>query len=200
MMPTPSGLYYLFGALMLAVAAYSVALLILQLASDRRSGWDVDVAHILMGVSMAGMFVTQWAFGPSAMWEFVFAVLLTWFVGRSVQSVMRHGRHLPHETIHAVMSLAMLLMYRSAAGSTASRSMSMSTTAARVDPVLAFVLAVTVLASAVFTLASPVKGVSHHGRHAPAYAMSGVISAPWLEDASHAVMCVGMAFILVLTF
>ena len=133
------------------------------------------------------------------------------------------GIHLTHYLIHAAMSFAMLLMYVFPAGaSSGAMSMSMaSSSSARIDPGLSLLLAFVFFASAIFTLASPVKGVSHHGRHARAYAMSGpaggtvgdasgsapasatggtlgLIAAPWLEDASHVVMCVGMGFMLIL--
>ncbi len=223
MTPTPSWLYYLFAVAMLAVAAYGLVLLALSVAARRTAGWDVDIAHIFMGVSMAGMFVAGWAFGPSAIWELVFAVLLVWFLVQSVQSVIAFGIHLTHYLIHAVMSFAMLLMYVFPVGST-NRGVSMSMAAAssaRIDPGLSLLLAFVFFASAIFTLASPIKGVSHHGSHARAYAMSGatggtleapsgqaaasagrgavgVITAPWLEDASHVVMSIGMGFMLIL--
>ena len=96
-----------------------------------------------------------------------------------------------------------------------------SSSSARIDPGLSLLLAFAFFASAVFTLASPNKGASHHGTHARAYAMSGaaggtveapsgqtlprpvvarsdVITAPWLEDASHVVMAIGMGFMLIL--
>ncbi len=102
-----------------------------------------------------------------------------------------------------------------------SMSMSASPTAAKLDPGLGLLLAVLFFASAVFTLASPARGASHHGTHVPVYAISGVatspappaigergrppvgavealITAPWLEDASHVVMCIGMGFMLIL--
>ena len=69
MTPTPSWLYYLFAVAMLAVAAYCLVLLAVSVATRRTAGWDVDIAHIFMGVSMAGMFVADWAFGPSAIWN-----------------------------------------------------------------------------------------------------------------------------------
>jgi hypothetical protein len=70
-------------------------------------------------------------------------------------------------------------------------------------------------------LASPVKGRSHFGSHAPDHvygaraslrsgdgnaagapstliSLEGAIAAPWLVDVSHAVMCVSMAFVLIL--
>jgi len=223
MTPTPAWMYYLFAVTMLAVAAYGLVLLAVSVAIRRSAGWDVDVAHLFMGVSMAGMFVTGWAFGPSAIWELIFTVLLVWFLVQSVQSVITFGIHLTHYLIHAAMSFAMLLMYVFPVGST-SRGISMSMASssnARIDPGLSLLLAVAFFASAIFTLASPIKGVSHHGRHSRAYAMSGtgggtveapsgpapasaargamgLIAAPWLEDASHVVMCVGMGFMLIL--
>jgi hypothetical protein len=219
--PTPSWLYYLFGALVLVVAAYGVALLAVSLRTRNLPGWDVDVSHAFMGVAMAGMFVTQWAFGPSAMWELIFAVLLLWFSVRSIQSLLRWGLHLTHFLIHALMSFAMLLMYwfpMPTTGGASMTSMSMPSTRARVDPGLTLVLVAILCASAIFTLASPYKGASHHGRHVPTYAVSGssgsggtaepsergslsaeaLVSSPWLEDMSHVVMSVAMAFMLVL--
>ena len=223
MTPTPAWLYYFFAVAMLAVAAYGLGLLVVSVVIRRSAGWDVDVAHLFMGVSMAGMFVTDWAFGPSAIWELIFTVLLVWFLVQSVQSVIAFGIHLTHYLIHAAMSFAMLLMYLFPAGSR-SGAMSMSvasSSSARIDPGLSLLLAFAFFTSAIFTLASPVKGASHHGRHARAYAMSGpaggaaevesgpapaaaaggalgLIAAPWLEDAGHVVMCVGMGFMLIL--
>lgn len=219
-MGTPSWLYYLFGTVMLAVAAYCAALLFYSVTGRHQSGRDVDVAHILMGVSMAGMFVPKWAFGPSAVWELLFAGLFVWFVVRSIQSVQRFGLHKPHEAIHAAMSFAMLLMYLYPMGSTPGASMSMSATSggAKLDPGIGFVLAFMFFASAVFTLAAPVKGVSHHGGHALAYdgggpegsgrsvvlktqdvgTLEAIVTKPWLEDVSHVVMCFAMGFMLIL--
>lgn len=219
-MSTPSWLYYLFGGVMLAVAAYSVSLLLLGFATHRPAGRDVEISHVFMGVAMAGMFVGHWAFGRSAVWEIIFSLLMIWFVVASIQSIQRFGLHLPHAVIHAVMNFTMLLMYWFPVGApspTGSMAMSGSTVGGHVDPGLASLLAVVLCASAVFTLASPVKGRSHFGSHAPAYAVAGggepsggagetapvlavesAVAAPWLVDVSHAVMCVGMAFMLVL--
>lgn len=224
MTTTPSWLYYSFGSLMLVVAAYCLVLLIATVAKHKPAGWDVDAAHVLMGVSMAGMFVARWAFGRGAVWEVIFAVLLTWFLARSAQSMLKYGLHLSHSLIHAVMSFAMLLMYWfpvQLTGGAPSGSMSMASSASRLDPGLALLLAFMLCASAIFTLASPNKGASHHGAHLPAYAMSGagesggsdgctegpivspgrveeLLALPWLEDASHVVMCVAMGFLLIL--
>jgi hypothetical protein len=216
---TPSWLYYLFGVLMLAVTAHSLVLLVSSVATRRPLGWDVDVSHLFMGLSMAGMFVTRWAFGASDVWELIFTFLLIWFLARSIQSLHRWGVHLSHFLIHAVMNFTMLLMYRFPV-SAAAGSVSMSARGSRLDPGLSFVLAFVLFASAIFTLASPNKGSSRHGTHVPAYAMGGggsdgsvshsggsstsvmrvdgLLAAPRLEDASHVVMCVAMGFLLVL--
>ena len=223
-MGTPAWLDYLFGVLMFAVAAYCLVLLVLSLAARRPAGRDVDISHTLMGIAMAGMFVPAWAFGPSGLWELAFGALLVWFVVRSIQSIQRYGPHVPHALVHAAMSFAMVLMYWFPMGLTSgSGSMSMSGTPGGVhlDAGLGLLLALIFLGSAVFTLASPDKGASHHGTHLPAYAVAGVegsglpdhphgapdaatghlesaVAIPWLEDLSHVVMCIGMAFMLVL--
>lgn len=224
-MGTPSWLYYLFAVAMLAVAAYAVCQLLVSIQLHDPAGRDIDIAHLFMGVAMAGMFVSHWSFWPSAFWELVFFVLMVWFVARSAQSIQRFGLHIPHEAIHATMSLTMLLMYWFPMGaSPAAMSMSMSSSSHRIlDPGVSLLLAFTFFASAVFTLASPNKGASHHGRHAVHHrslvavgaragggelelaeelqAPSGfasVVASPRLEDLSHVVMCVGMGFMLVL--
>jgi Domain of unknown function (DUF5134) len=221
-MGTPSWLYYLFALLMLAVAGYGLVLLYYSATGRHHSGRDVDIAHMAMGVSMAGMFVPKWSFGPGSVWELIFAALLVWFIVRSIQSIQHFGLHKPHEAIHAAMSFSMLLMYWYPMGSTAGAagmSMSAASGAAKLDPGLGFALACAFFASAIFTLASPVKGISHHGTHAFAYAgpngtrlsagrpvaqsprvgtVEALITKPWLEDVSHVVMCIGMGFMLIL--
>ena len=224
-MGTPSWLYYLLAVAMLAVAAYSVGLLGLSLKASDHVGRDIDVAHLLMGIAMAGMFVAHWAFWPPWFWEGAFFALTVWFVVRSVRSVQQYGVHVPHEGIHAVMSLAMILMYLYPMGATgAAMSMMGSSPSAHgiLDPGLGLLLAVTFFGSAIFTLGSSHKGSSHHGthrRHVSAYATVGapasmaetpvdvhppahrgfgILTTPALEDLSHVAMCVGMGFMLIL--
>lgn len=225
-MGTPSWLYYLFALAMLVVAAYSAFLLGLSLRASDPVGRDIDVAHLAMGIAMAGMFVNRWAFWPPWFWEALFFVLVVWFVVRSTESIQRYGVHVPHEAIHAVMSFAMLLMYFYPMGATgAAMSMSGSSGSSHgvLDPGLGLLLAVTFFASAIFTLGSTHKGSSHHGthrRHPPVYAATsvgatdgggssgaatavaprslGILTEPALEDLSHVVMCVAMGFMLVL--
>jgi hypothetical protein len=223
-MSTPSWLYYLFGVLMLGVAAYCCALLVLGALTNRPAGRDVEISHAFMGVAMAGMFVGQWSFGRSATWEIIFALFMIWFLTAAIQSVLQYGLHLAHALIHAVMSFAMLLMYwfpMGAGGAARSMAMGESSAGGHLDPGLAALVALILCASAIFTLASPIKGRSHFGSHAPAYVFSGAagnapdsghtddsspsvraleskVASPWLVDVSHVIMCVSMAFMLVL--
>jgi Domain of unknown function (DUF5134) len=221
-MSTPAWLYYLFGLLMFAVAAYGLCLLVLSVISSRPAGRDVELSHLFMGVAMAGMFVGSWAFGPDAMWELIFAALLVLFIVRTIQSEQQYGLHVPHALIHAVMNFAMLLMYWYPMSASTSGGMSMSgSSGPALDSGVAFVIAVTILGSGIFTLASPNKGASHFGSHAPAYAVvgrggtepeahphphetrdvlvvEGAIARPWLVDLSHVAMCVAMGFMLLL--
>jgi hypothetical protein len=217
MVGSPAGLYYLFGVLMLGVAGYDLMLLATSAVDHRIVGRDVEISHVAMGTAMAGMFVPAWSFGPSVLWESIFAALLVWFLVRSVQSVQEWGLHVPHTLVHAVMSLAMLLMYWFPRG-VSSHAMSMTTSAAgaRMDPGLAFLLAFVLFGSAIFTIASPNKGASHFGTHCggrvrvPASdgrvegmtpsttRVDAVLGRPTLVDASHVVMSIGMGLMLIL--
>lgn len=222
MAATPAWLYYLLGASMLVVAGYCVALLALGIASRRTDGWDVELSHVAMGLAMAGMFVDGWAFGRRGIWEGVFGALLVLFVVRAGRSIRAHGLHLPHTAVHALMSFAMLVMYwypmQMGLGSTVPAAPA-GGAVAKPDPSLVLVLAVLFLASAVGTLTTDHRGAAVVGTHCmPASArtgpprplrgrlagaaavveVDGALRRPRLLDASHIVMCVAMAFMLVL--
>ncbi|HMK62258.1 MAG TPA: DUF5134 domain-containing protein, partial [Acidimicrobiales bacterium] len=165
----PTWLYYLLAVLMVAVAIYCFLLLVSSLSTGRTVGRDVEIAHVLMGVAMAGMFVPAWAFGPTGLWVLAFVALLLWFGVRAVQSIQRWGLHVPHTAIHAVMSFAMLLMYWFPMASS-SGAMSMSSSGgARMDPGLALIVTFVLFGSAIFTIASPHRGASHFGTHEPVH-------------------------------
>ena len=220
MVGVPAGLYYLLGVLMLAVAGYDLMLLATSAVDRRIVGRDVEISHVAMGMAMAGMFVPAWSFGPNLLWESIFTALLVWFLVRSVQSVQEWGLHVPHTLVHALMSLAMLLMYWFPRGvSSHAMSMTASGTGARMDPGLAFLIAFVLFGSAIFTLASPNKGASHFGTHcgsrlrvsvsdgrvgeatataAPLSRFDGLLATPSLVDASHVVMSIGMGLMLIL--
>ncbi len=223
-MSVPTWLYYAFGILMFTVAAYCFTLLVLGALTHRPAGRDVEISHLFMGMAMAGMFVGAWSFASTAFWEIVFGLLMVWFLVAGIQSVQRYGLHLPHALIHAVMNFTMVLMYWFPMGASAGPSMAMGAPAGggHLDPGLSLALVFSLCASAIFTLASPVKGRTHFGSHAPLYAMAGppgrtadpappdgvapsslvslegLVATPWLVDLSHVVMCVAMAFMLIL--
>src|SRR5580704_12864130 len=105
---------------MLMVAAYSVGRLVAARAWSRPIHRDVDVAHVFMGMAMAGMLVADLNPIPSGVWEFVFSALAVWFVWRCYQFLVNRGgethyhehvHRLSRRVIHLVMSLAMLYMY-----------------------------------------------------------------------------------------
>jgi len=187
---TPSWLYYLFAIAMLAVSGYGVALFSLSFRLGDHGGRDVDVAHLCMGVAMAGMFVPHWGFWPSWLWEAAFFVLMIWFAFRSAQSLQQFGLHVPHESVHATMSLAMLLMYLFPRGpSPAGMSMPMSGSShGFLDPGVGLVLAIMFLSSAIFTLASPYKGASHHGSHRRVRARALVLASTSALDGAEEAM------------
>ena len=141
MTATPVGLYYFFAVAMLAVAAYGLVSSLWPSQLAGTAGWDVDIAHVFMGVSMAGMFVAGWAFGPRSIWELIFTALLVWFIVQSLQSEIAFGIHLTHYLIHAAMSFAMILMYVFPAGASSGAMSMASPSDARIDPGLSLLLA-----------------------------------------------------------
>jgi Domain of unknown function (DUF5134) len=89
---TPSWLAYVLTAVVLAVALFSAA----RLVVSRRAGVagtgevDADGIHVLMGIAMAGMLVPSLTTLPVGVWEVVFGISAVWFAGRSVE-VRRPG-------------------------------------------------------------------------------------------------------------
>jgi hypothetical protein len=162
----PSWLNDFFAGIMLVVAAFSVGRLIVARVWSRPTHVDVDVAHVLMGVAMAGMFDSAINPVPSGVWETAFAGLSLWFVWRCYQFVIDpgtetqyddHVHRLSRRLIHLVMSLAMVYAYSAAAtpeGASTSGGMAMSgatgTTADFVGIPLLFLVAL--LVSAIWEL------------------------------------------------
>jgi hypothetical protein len=135
-MTNPGWLNDLFAGVMLIVAAYSTGRLVAARAWARPIHRDVDVAHVLMGVAMAGMLVDDLNPLPNGLWELVFSALAVWFIWRCYQFLVdpgvevyyhEHVHRLSRRVIHLVMSLAMLYMYFAAApsGSVSGGSMAM---------------------------------------------------------------------------
>jgi len=110
-MMIPAWILDIFAAIMLAVAALSAS----RLAIGRlRPDTDIDAAHTLMGVAMAGSLVGSLHTLPNAVWVVVFAVVTAWFAWRVAAearaqgaAVLGTGHHLPH----LVHSGAMVYMF-----------------------------------------------------------------------------------------
>lgn len=119
-MSGPDWLDNSFAAVMVVVAVYSLGRLVAARAWSRPTHLDVDAAHVLMGVAMAGMLTATLNPIPDGAWEAVFAGVALWFVWRCWRFVARHGvegrdedhvHHLSHYLTHLVMASAMFYMY-----------------------------------------------------------------------------------------
>ena len=76
---TPSWILDIFAALMLVVAAVSAGRLVVaqpwRQGAQRAALADIDVAHLLMAIAMAGMLTASLQTLPNGAWEVIFAVL-----------------------------------------------------------------------------------------------------------------------------
>lgn len=104
-----------FAALMLAVAALSACRLVAARAWSRpATDADIDAAHVLMGVAMAGMLATGLRTLPDGGWVAVFAVVTGWFGWRVAVQARGAGlgaRLTSHHLPHLVHGAAMIYMF-----------------------------------------------------------------------------------------
>jgi hypothetical protein len=123
-MMVPAWILDIFAAIMLAVAAVSTARLITARAWRRGDpDGDIDVAHLLMGIAMAGMLTASLSTLPRVAWAAIFGLLTAWFAyqvaqdarGRGARAVAS-GHHTPH-LVHSAAMLYMFLALTPAAGS-----------------------------------------------------------------------------------
>src|ERR1700752_390472 len=112
---SPSWILDIAAALMLVVAAVSAARLVAARPWEQGSVvLDADVAHLLMGIAMAGMFTASLSTLPSTVWEVIFGLMTVWFAVRVVLDSQANGvRALAggHCAPHLVHSAAMLYMF-----------------------------------------------------------------------------------------
>jgi hypothetical protein len=112
---TPAWILDIFVAVMLAVAAVSAA----RLVAARPWQWgsvstDIDIAHLLMAIAMAGMLVSSLTTLPGHAWEVIFGLMTAWFACRVIRAAKANGvRALAggHCAPHLVHSAAMLYMF-----------------------------------------------------------------------------------------
>jgi hypothetical protein len=110
----PGWLLDAFAAVMIAVSAASAGRLAAARLSHRGAEADVDIAHVLMGIAMAGMLVAALTTLPDWAWTAVFAVTSLWFGWRVLAGRRRRdARELAndHYVPHFIHSVAMVYMF-----------------------------------------------------------------------------------------
>ena len=114
----PSWILDIFAAIMLVVAAVSAARLVAarpwQHWAQRASLADIDLAHLLMAIAMAGMLTASLQTLPNGAWSVIFAVMTVWFGFRVVRDSQVSGiRALAggHCAPHLIHAAAMLYMF-----------------------------------------------------------------------------------------
>ncbi|MFZ0173416.1 MAG: DUF5134 domain-containing protein [Acidimicrobiales bacterium] len=131
----PTWLVEALAAVMLLTAAYCLGRLVFARVRARSTHVDVDVAHVAMGVAMAGMLLPSLRSLSSGIWEILFAAMAVWFALQIVHFVRRWGvrgwdddhlHHASHYATHLAMVVAMLYMFLAlpVAGSVAAEGMS----------------------------------------------------------------------------
>jgi Domain of unknown function (DUF5134) len=148
-MTGPSWLADLLAVAMIATAAYCFSRLTVAWHSQRRTDYDVDGVHILMGVAMAGMLVPRlnpfWDSG----WEVIFAAAVAWFGWQTIRGYRNElavgRRWVAHHLQHVVACGAMLYMFLAVAptragSSGAGMAMGRSSGSMTTFPTLALVL------------------------------------------------------------
>jgi len=114
----PSWILGIFAAIMLVVAAVSAARLVAarpwQHGARPAALADIDVAHLLMAIAMAGMLASGLQTLPGGAWEVIFAAMTAWFAYRVARDARVSGvRALAggHCAPHLIHAGAMLYMF-----------------------------------------------------------------------------------------
>jgi hypothetical protein len=114
----PSWVLDIFAAIMLVVAAVSAARLVVarpwQQGARRAALADIDVAHLLMAIAMAGMLVASLQTLRNGAWAVIFVVMTVWFAYRVARDAQVSGvRALAggHCAPHLIHAAAMLYMF-----------------------------------------------------------------------------------------
>ena len=172
----PAWLTDTFAVASLAVAIYCAGRLLAARRWRRPTELDTDGAHVVMGVAMAGMLVSDLRTLPTVIWEVVFAAGAAWFGYRMLQarrgaqpSPWRSSHPLPHLVECGAMAFMFLILPASAVAGT---SMTMTATQSRFSfltlPLALFMFGyvvwladrVTLRASASALAAAPASGAS----------------------------------------
>ncbi len=127
----PGWILDIFAAIMLVVAAVSAARLVAarpwRQGAQRTALADIDVAHLLMAIAMAGTLTASLQTLPNGAWEVIFGVMTAWFAYRVVRDAQVSGvRALAggHCAPHLIHAAAMLYMFLALAPAAAGAGMS----------------------------------------------------------------------------
>jgi Domain of unknown function (DUF5134) len=161
----PTWILDIFAAIMLAVAAVSAARLVAARPwqqGTRVALADIDIAHLLMAIAMAGMLVTSLQTLPNGAWSVIFAVMTAWFGYRVIRDAQVSGvralagGHCAPHLIHAVAMLYMFMAFTAPAthGSAGMGGMAggMSGMGTLQLPFLAFVFALLLIGYSIWDL------------------------------------------------
>jgi hypothetical protein len=159
-MTGPSWLAKTLAAVMIVTAAYCFSRLVVAWRSKRRTDYDVDGVHILMGVAMAGMLVPRLNPVWDSAWKVIFAMAVGWFGWQTVRGYRNEPavgrRWVAHHLQHVLACGAMLYMLFAAAptktGSSGSgMSMGGPGGSATTFPTLALLLALALVGYVIWT-------------------------------------------------
>jgi hypothetical protein len=164
-MTGPAWLAPVLAAAMLLVAAGSAVRLAIWRLRGKAAEPEADALHVVMGVAMAGMLEPRIRPVPDSAWVAVFAAAAAWFAVRAIRARLRrhhHGDGRPHPrnwrcahpALHSVECAAMIYMLVPAGGGRHAPAMAMpgmAGAAAPANPALAFVLALFMLGSILWT-------------------------------------------------
>ena len=222
-MSDPTWILDFFAAVMLAVSAYCATRLAVVRRLHRTLDGDVNVAHVVTGVAMAGMLAPALNLLGDTAWEVLFAGLAAWFTAKSAVFIARRGLRgrssdhfhgVSHYLTHLVVSCAMLYMYLAGVSITTAHANRHGDGAGGRDrrlrrpPDLVHRRPGRVGGRAP-RRAQPVqpgpddgrgRGRRHHERRAGIgrWAAEPALAGPVVEMGCHIAMCVAMAFMLVL--
>jgi hypothetical protein len=127
----PAWILDIFAALMLVVAGISASRLLAERSWARPAAdADIDAAHVLMGIAMAGMLAGGLKTLPNSVWVAVFAVVTAWFAGRVAREARTRRdlasvlttHHVPH-LIHGAAMIYMFVAFSSPAAGAAGSAM-----------------------------------------------------------------------------
>jgi hypothetical protein len=193
-MTIPAWILDIFAAVMLVVAAVSAARLVAARPWRRGRGAataDIDVAHLLMAIAMAGTLAASLRTLPNDAWDVIFAAATAWFAYHVARDARRVGiRALSggHCAPHLVHSAAMLYMFVAVTAPAASAGSAMSGMAGSGMqtlrlPIVAFLFALVLIGYTIWDLdqlSGP--GASGHYSLAARIAPAGAV-APALAGA-----------------